>query len=77
MQGFLLLIQNAQAALLGERQADQVATAAHRSQNARMTALGNHKAHDRNGTLTCVLMICVLSLRGGYFCLFATCNVWT
>ena len=33
-----------QLALHGERQRDAVAAAAHRSRNARMTALGNHKA---------------------------------
>eukprot|EP00913_Durusdinium_trenchii_P013782 g12941.t1 len=43
--GDVATAQVLQAALLGERQADQVATAAHRSQNARMTALGNHKVH--------------------------------
>lgn len=34
-----------QLALHGERQRDAVAAAAHRSRNARMTALGNHKVH--------------------------------
>jgi hypothetical protein len=33
-----------QLALHGERQRDALAAAAHRSRNARMTALGNHKA---------------------------------
>lgn len=34
-----------QLALHGERQRDALAAAAHRSRNARMTALGNHKVH--------------------------------